>query len=233
MFMDTEALFTPSNVVREQEVSPALLPHAPDAVRITTKRGRDVPLALAGYRLHMGRTYKIRDSGSVNADRLVGFPGSLVKRQGDAIEMMDDGVRCLCQALHVSRAGFWSMVSNLGIYPDELEIEVMFDDGRKASFSLPVVLELGFTWKLVLLLILWALFLSATELMSTAFWEHRTELLTSPLPWIRAFGLALLYPVLTCVRRVVGLNKRARELSQQFRASWQPAEPNSASPRDA
>jgi hypothetical protein len=231
--MDTEALFTPGNVVREQEVSPALLPHAPDVVRITTKRGKDVPLALAGYRLHMGRTYQIRVAGTLQAVRLVGYPGSLVKRQGDAVELTENGVRYLCQALCVSRAGFWSMVSNLGIYPDELEIEVVFDDGHKASVSLPVVLELGFTWKLVLLLILWALFLSATELLSTAFWEHRTELLTSPLPWIRAFGLALLYPVLTCVRRVYGLNKRARELSQQFRASWQQTAPNTASPQDA
>lgn len=226
--MDTEALFTPSNVVREQEVSPALLPHAPDSVRLTTQRGRDVPLALAGYRLQMGRTYQIRVSGHVDAIRLIGFPGSLVKRQGDASELTVDGVRFLCQSLHVSRAGFWSMVSNLGIYPDELELEVVFDDGRKAAVSLPVVLELSLTWKLALLLILWALFLSATQLLSTAFWEHRAELLTSPLPWIRALGLALLYPVLTCVRRVYGLNQRARQLSQQFRAAWQPVVPFSA-----
>ena len=61
--MDTEALFTPANVVREQEVSPALLPQAPETVRITTKRGKEVPLALAGYRLHMGGTYQIRITG--------------------------------------------------------------------------------------------------------------------------------------------------------------------------
>lgn len=230
--MDTEALYTPGNVVREQEVSPALLPHAPDAMRVTTKRGKDVPLSLAGFRLHMGCIYQIRVAGTVTAIRLVGFPGALVKRQGETVELTDDGVRYLCQSLHVSRAGFWSMVSNLGIYPDELEVEVVFDDGRKASVSLPVVLELSFTWKLALLLILWALFLSATQLLSTAFWEHRTELLTSPLPWIRAFGLALLYPVLTCVRRVYGLNKRARELSQQFRASWQHPQPITTSPTE-
>ena len=108
----------------------------------------------------------------------------------------------------------------------------MFRDGRKVSVDIPVVLELGFTLKLVLLLVLWALLLSATELVSTAFWEHRTELLASPVPWIRALCLALLYPVLTCVRRVYGLRKRARELSQQFRATWQKPDPIASAPQD-
>jgi hypothetical protein len=181
----------------------------------------------------MGGTYQIRVAGDVNAVRLIGFPGVLVKRPNDAVELTDGGVRYLCQTLHVSRAGFWSMISNLGIYPEELEIEVSFRDGRKVTVDIPVVLELGFTWKLALLLILWALFLSATELVSTAFWEHRTELLTSPVPWIRALCLALLYPVLTCVRRVYGLRKRARELSQQFRATWQRPEPVAPASQDA
>ena len=44
--METEALFTPTHVVREQEDLGALLPHAPDSVRVTTKRGKDLPLAL-------------------------------------------------------------------------------------------------------------------------------------------------------------------------------------------
>ena len=45
---------------------------------------------------------------------------------------------------------------------------MLFRDGPKVSVDIPIVLELGFTLKLVLLLVLWALLLSATELVSTA-----------------------------------------------------------------
>ena len=105
--------------------------------------------------------------------------------------------------------------------------------GGKVSVDIPVVLELGFTLKVALLLVLWALLLSATELVSTALWEHRTELLTSPVPWVRTLCLALLYPILTCMRRVYGFRKRARELSQQFRATWQHPEPVAPASQDA
>jgi len=83
-----------------------------------------------------------------------------------------------------------------------------------------VVLELGFTVKIVLLLVLWAMLSSLFELLTSALTEQRFELLSSPAPWIRGFCLALLYPVVTFVRRVWGLRKRAGELHQRFRRNW-------------
>ena len=218
--METEALCPPENVCREQGLSPALLPQSPGRIAITTERGQEVPLVLTGYRLRMGGTYQLRVAGPAKEIRLVGFPRLLIRRKGEPYEIADNGVRYFCQALHVYRAGFWSMVTNLGIYPEELEVEVVLQDGRKVTESIPVVLELSFTWKIVLLLILWALLGSLYELISAALREHRAELLTSPMPWIKGFCLALFYPILTFVRRILGLGKRARELQQQFQMYW-------------
>ena len=128
-------------------------------------------------------------AGPAKEIRLVGFPRLLIRRKGEPYEITDNGVRYFCQSLHVYRAGFWSMVTNLGIYPEELEVEIVLQDGRKVTESIPVVLELSFTWKIVLLLILWALLGSLYELISAALREHRAELLTSPMPWIKGFCL--------------------------------------------
>ncbi len=219
--METEVLITPDHVMpRRCEVSPALLAQSPESVIITTRRGRAVPLALAGYRLRMGGTYQIRVTGPVRDVRLIGFPRLLVQRQGEPRECNDDGVRYWCREFRVHRASLFSMITSLGIHPEELEIESTLLDGRKVSVCVPVVLELGFTWKIVLLLALWAFVLSVSELVSAAVWDHRTELFQSPVPWLQALVLAMLYPVMTFVRRVHGLQKRAGELQQHFDAIW-------------
>jgi hypothetical protein len=217
--METETLCPPEDSRPEQSVSPALLPQSPGRVMITNRRRQEVPLTLAGYRLRLGATYYVCVAGPVKEIRLVGFPRMLVRRQGEPEEITDNSGQWHRQALYVQRAGFWSMVTNLGLYPEELELEVILQDGRKVSAVLPVVLELSFTWKLVLLLILWAALGSLYEVVSAALREQRVELLASPLPWIKALLLALLYPILTFVRRVWGLGKRARELQQQFLAN--------------
>jgi hypothetical protein len=225
--METEVLFTPDHVMpRLYDVSPALLAQSPESVVITTRRGREAPLALAGYRLRMGGTYQIRVTGPAREIRLIGFSRLLVQRQGEPWECSDEGVRYWCQEFRVQRAGFWSMVSSLGMYPEELEIESTLLDGRKVSSCVPVVLELGFTLKLVLLLILWAFFLSVSELISATFWDHRADLLSSPVPWLRALALALVYPVMTFARRIYGLKKRAAELQQHFHAIWKMPAPS-------
>ncbi len=218
--METEALCPPENVRREQGVSCALLPQSPGRITITTARGQEVPLTLAGYRLRMGAVYHVRVAGPVKEIRLVGFPPLLVRRQGEPREIPENGSPCYCQALEVRRARFWSMVTNLGIFPQELEVEAVLQDGRRVTAAIPVVLELSFTWKIVVLLILWALLGSAYELASAALREQRPELLTSASPWIKGLGLALFYPVLTFVRRILGLRKRAGELQQQFQTHW-------------
>ncbi len=220
--METEVLFTPEHVrTRRCEVSPALLAQSPETLSITTRRGREVPLALAGYRLRMGGTYQIRVTGPVRDIRLIGFPRLLVQRRGDPRECSDDHQQYWCLEFRVQRAGLFSMVTHLGIFPEELEIESTLLDDRKVSVCVPVVLELGFTWKIVLLLVLWAFFLSVSELISAALWDHRVDLLRSPAPWLRALLLAMLYPVMTLARRVYGLRKRARELQQHYQATWQ------------
>lgn len=219
--METEVLFTPEQMVpRQCEVSPALLAQSPETVAITTRRGRDVPLTLAGYRLPMGGIYQIRVTGPVRDVRLIGFPRLLVQRHGEPRECSDDHERYWCQEFRVYRAGLFSMITNLGIFPEELEVESTLLDGRKVSVCVPVVLELGFSWKIVLLLILWALFLSVSELISGAFWNHRTDLFRSPAPWLRALLLAMLYPAMTFARRIYGLRKRAGELQQHYHTVW-------------
>lgn len=230
--METEPLCPPEHVHRQPGVSPALLPQSPGRIQLTTARGQEVPLMLAGYRLKLGSTYHLRVAGPVRELRLVGFPRLLVRRQGEPHELADDPARGHCQALRIGRADLWSTVTSLGIHAEELEVEVVLEDGRKVAATIPVVLELSFTWKIVLLLMSWALLGSLCELGSAALREQKLELLASPWPWLKGLCLALLYPASTFLRRIYVLRRRAAELQQQFQRRWRKPPEETAASRD-
>ena len=192
---------------------------------MTTERGHEVPLTLAGYRLRMGATYHLRVAGPAREIRLVGHHPLLVRRQGEPQALMENGVEGFYQAIRVQPAGVGSMAWNLGIYPEVMEVEIVLRDGRKLTTSIPVLLELKFTWKIFLWLILWALLSLVAELILAALTEQRMELLTSPMPWIRGLCLALLSPLFTFIRRIWVLRQRAHTLEQEFRETWRNPEP--------
>jgi hypothetical protein len=219
--METEDLRPPEKIRGEQGGPPALLSYSPGQITLTTERGQEAPLGLAGYRLNLGTTYQLRVTGPVQEIRLVGYPSLLVRPQGEAQVVTKHGIGYHYQALRVKPMGLWGMVKNLGIYPEELEVEaILQEDSRKVTATVPVVLELGFTWRLVLLLILWALTASAWGIIWGAVRERKLELFLSPEPWLGGLFLALLYPIVTFVRRVLELRRRAKELRQQFRTAW-------------
>jgi hypothetical protein len=93
------------------------------------------------------------------------------------------------------------------------------------------VLQLSFTWKLVLLLVAWALISSLWGLVTGAVLKHDLDLFTSPWPWVWGFFLAVLYPAMMVARRFWELRRRAAELRQQFLTRWSHADVQAAAKR--
>ena len=220
--LQTEELHLPDNMVRDQDMPPALLPSAPRRILITTERGKDAPLSLAGYQLNFGRTYEIRVSQPVAGLHLAGYPSPLIKKQGDPWEATVHGQRFRCLTFSVRRLRWWNRFTQPLTYPHELEVEVAMDDGRKVLVRLPIAVQERFTWSLVILLALGMMFTFVLDVIKDAFWKQNLALFTSLWPWLWGLTLGLIYPVWVIVKRTQNLWQRAKELQQEFATRWAP-----------
>jgi hypothetical protein len=219
--METHQL-RPHGAAEEREpLSPAILPGPPTRCVVTTEKGDEATLTLAGYRLYFGTTYQIRVSGAVADAKLVGFPNHFVRLQGGPQAASKHGQEYRCIPIRVNPPGWLERLTRHGTYPHDLEVEVTLGDGRTVPVRIPVVLQLSLTRGFILLLVLWAVTTAAVELVIGATWSWNFRLLSSLWPWVWGLLLALPYPAVLLVRSFFTLWGRATELRQDYAARWE------------
>ncbi len=225
--MPTDSFYPPERPAARQGLFAAVLQtHDPVRCFITTERGDEVKISLAGYRLKFGHTYYVCAEGDLTELRLVGFPSLLVRRH-DSGERTKHGRAFKYVQIRVGPTG-WSRFTHFGAYPRDLELEVHLADGGLQTAILPVVLERSLSLRLLLFFVFFAFLIYAFEIILEAFQEslrsvdfaksHRV--FTNPSRWVLPFLLALLAPISRCITRFAVLFGRAHELKQRFLQEW-------------
>ena len=160
--METE-VFNDSSEAPRQGVSLALSCRLPTRCYITTEKGEEVKLTLAGYTLKFCATYYVCAAGPVKVLRLVGYPNFFIRRQCETSTSVKHGEPYHYIPIRVGPHGIWDRLSHALVYPRELEAEVESEGGELRTEILPVVLHMPFTWQMLIFLVIWAL---AAKLLS-------------------------------------------------------------------
>ena len=218
--MQTETLFLPKKSSSEEALSPALLSATSHRCWIATEHGGNVRLTLAGYVLHFWRSYRVCFSEPVKELRLAAYPNHFIKKQLDrAGASSKHGEPFKFIPIRASYRHWLEPLTHQGNYPHELELEVVFADDRRTTVNMPIVLQMSFPLRMLLILavsLVWVPFGIARE--AFAGWD-----LTSFLSWKSwGFGVAsaLVYVLWYLGLCLWSLRTRALELGNQFQRRW-------------
>jgi hypothetical protein len=225
--MRTEEIHIPKTKPAEQTLSPALLSSYPHRCMITDEAGKEAILTLAGYLLSFGKTYHLRFSEPVKDLRLVGYPNHLVRIQNEptTTRKHKDDFRMI--PIRVGLSSLWEKITHHGVYPHDLELDVVFPDDRRTTITIPVVLQMKLSLVLASLIMVAAAGYLLFEFFFGALFQWDFGAFFRVATWIvfvSAFTPLLLKAVMPlCLRipkQLWTLYWRGAELQQQFHRRW-------------